>query len=379
MKVKSMKRVLATALSATMVLGMSATVLAEPVDVTAPIYSLNVESYVVPTTYKVAFNPGELTVKTGDSSTSTAQVISLNYGMINNSSKDKIVTVSLKVEDQNENSPIEFVKSEAEVTNAAADAYAIYLAAVPADSTAIQAGGAAIDKDTAAAALADVTMTAATAKAVALAAGDNQIGFRLGKATYAAKTGSDVTLGTTNSNDVSSNYEVSAVGGSTAFTFAGKMKETADWSKLTAGIKITAVYTIADAGEEEVIDGTGAMVQLEAAPTFTASTTEAGVINYTKGLGDTALKSIKSITMVTAGKTYDGYHALSTQWTAATDENGKITLDSKYYTRFKAAPEATITYIDASDEEHTVKVNVTIEVVEPEPDDDDSEGEEQEP
>ena len=70
MKLKSMKKVLAAALSTTMVMGMSMTALASgnitgttPTkpggSITAPIYSYDTTHVVVPTSYGVAFNRSE--------------------------------------------------------------------------------------------------------------------------------------------------------------------------------------------------------------------------------------------------------------------------------------------------------------------------------
>lgn len=276
MKMRSMRKLLATTLSAAMVMGMSATVFAAPgdgseppagVDVTAPIYSYDLVNVVVPSAYAVAFNPDGLTVTVEGSTTSTDQIVSKNYGIVNKSTKDKLVTVKLTVADQNTNSDIEFVDSEDKVTNAVKDTHVIYLTAVPADATEVQVGNNSADKDTAAAALGNVTMTKSTTQKVVLSPGENKIGFKLDKATYALKSGSSITLGTDTGNSVADKYEISALAGSgkgiTAFTLDGKMNTNTDWTAVTAGVKISVVYEWKTAeSTDTVLTGTGAMVQL---------------------------------------------------------------------------------------------------------------------
>lgn len=320
-----MKKVLALSLSATMAMGIAMPVMAaDPPAVTAPIYSFETIDVVVPTTYKVAFNPEGLTVKTGDSATSTDQILSKSYGILNKSNKDMLCTVALKVEDKNTgDNKVTFVDSAADVTNAKDGEYKIYLSAVPADATEVQVGStpASADKDTAAAALDDVTMAGAASQAVALKAGDNKLAFKLDKAEYEAKSGSEVTLGTTNTNNVATNYQIKAVAtggkGITAFTFSGSMNAKADWTKLTSGIEITPVYTSKVAtSADTVITGTGAMVKV--GPQVSVSST--GLITMT---GFTSTKNYKSATLTNGNGTYDVNAAPvewnSTQWSA---ENG---------------------------------------------------------
>ncbi|MCI9488642.1 MAG: hypothetical protein HFG97_01240 [Dorea sp.] len=276
-----MKKALALALSATMTMGVAMPVMAaDSQAVTAPIYSFEVLNVVVPTTYEVAFNPEGLAVETGGSTPSTDQILSRNYGMINKGNKDQVMTVALKVEDQNTgDNQVTFVNSADEVTNAADNEYKIYLKAVPADSTEVQVGAtpAPADKDTAATDLNNVTMTkAADSAAVSLKSGDNKLAFKLTKAKYDPKTGDELTLGTGTTNDVSSNFEISALAdggaGITAFTFDGAMNNKANWSKLTSGIKITATYSNAIAPSSvTTVAGTGAMIKT--GPEVTVSAT----------------------------------------------------------------------------------------------------------
>lgn len=379
---KSMKKAFVVALSASMVMGMAVPVMAAEVengggssDVTAPIYSLDVVKMVVPSAYEVAFNPGGLDVKVDATNTSNDQILSRNFGIINQSSKAKVVTVALNIEDQNTDSPIQFVGSSADVSSAEMNEYAIYLEAVPADATEVQVGDspAAADETTTATDLKNVTMTKATTAAVPLSAGDNELQFVLAKATYTPKSGSDVELGTTTGNDVASNYELTALDangkGITAFTLTGSMKDTAEWHKLQSGIKITPTYTLEtvadDALSNAVQSGTGAVY---ASPNAEFKTGNAiGTIRYSMGIGDDAVAEINKVEMTMPnGSTYDGYSALAGAWTAATDENGIITLQAAFLKYYQDAlpddniREATVTYTTANDETKTTKVNVKL-------------------
>lgn len=379
---RKMKKAFAVALSAAMVMGMSVPILAATeVDggtsgVDVPIYSLDIDKVVVPTTYEVAFNPGGLTIKTGTgaSDTSTAQILSRNFGIINQSSKAKVVTVSLNIEDQNTDSPIKFVGSAVDVTSAEMNDYAIYLEAVPADGTEVKVGDtpAAADATTTADKLKNVTMTKSTSVTVPLSAGVNEIQFILGKATYSPKSGSDVTLGTTTGNDVASNYELTALAaggkGITAFTLTGSMKETAEWHKLTNGIQITPTYTLKTVADDAVTNmvesGTGA-VYANPVPQF--SSRSVGVITYTTGSGDNALTAVTKVEMAMPdGIVYDGYTALSGAWAAATTANNTITLQDSFLKYYQDAlpddttREATVTYTTANDEVKTATVAVKL-------------------
>lgn len=382
---RNMKKVMAAALSASMILGMSVPVMAASTDivdngsgssdVTAPIYSLDIVKVVVPSAYEVAFNPGGLDVTTGTGTTSNDQILSRNFGIINQSSKTKIVTVGLKIEDQNTDSPIQFVGSAADVASAEMDDFAIYLEAVPANSTAIQVGTtpAAADETTAAADLKDVTMTKATGVSVPLSAGDNELQFVLGKATYTPIQNSEVTLGTTTGNAVKDNYELTGLAangkGITAFTLTGSMKETAEWHTLTDGIKITPTYTMETVADDAVTNavksGTGAVYENPNAEFKTGSAV--GMIQYNAGTGDDAVASVTKVEMTMPnGKVYDGYSAFSTSWTAATDVNGVITLQAAFLKYYQDAlpdddtREATVTYTTAGGETKTATVDVKL-------------------
>ena len=94
MKTRKMKKMLAAIMSAAMVMSMSMTAFAaddadstpsgnSKVEVDAPIYAYDFIDVVVPTAFKVAFNPTGLEVTTGTGTTSTDQIVSKNYGIIN--------------------------------------------------------------------------------------------------------------------------------------------------------------------------------------------------------------------------------------------------------------------------------------------------------
>ncbi len=298
-----MKKGLALTMSATMAMGIAMPVMAADPTVTAPIYSFEVLDVVVPTTYEVAFNPEGLTVKTGDSTTSTDQIISRNYGMINKGNKDQVMAVALKVEDQNTgDNKVTFVDSEDEVDNAEAGEYKIHLTAIAADTTEVTVGSptpASADENTAATDLNSVTMNkAADTTAVTLKDGDNKLAFKLDKAVYSPKSGSELELGATgsNSNNVASNFEITSLAaagkGITAFTFGGSMNNVdTNWSKLTAGIKITATYSNEIASSDTTaVAGTGAMIKT--GPDVTVSPT--GLVTIS---GMTADKKFESLTI----------------------------------------------------------------------------------
>lgn len=381
MKRKNVKQVIAAVMSAALVMGMPMAAWAAEGDendnnpaateikaeVEAPIYSFDVTNVVVPTSLVVAFNPDKLVVKTGGTNTSQAQVLSKNFGMLNKSNKDKIVTVTLKVQDLNDGK-ITFVDSDADATGAAEGEYAVHLAVVPADATEVKVGDtpASADKDTAGAAMASVDMTAATAQAVTLEAGDNAIAFVLGKGTYTAVSGSELELGGSgmNGNNVGNNLELTSVAadgkGITAFTFTGALNEKADWSKLDKGIKITAVYDfettyeydeLTDADNGSIVSGTGAMLD-GVAPKFT--TGGVGVINFTAGTGDKTFASLVSVKAPWDGAPFD-----ITSY--ATAEAGTITIGSGIlggWAEKGENPTATIVYKNAADDE--VEATVTL-------------------
>lgn len=374
MKMKHINKILASALSVSMLMGGTLPVLAADGEVDAPIYSFDVVDVIVPTTYAVAFNPQGLTVKVDDTGTTkTDQILSKNYGIINKSTSDKVITVKLTVEDQNTDSSIIFVNSAQDVEDAEDGEFKIHLTAVPAAASTgaddkVKVGGNEADQNTTATALSDVTMPGANDKAVTMMSGDNYIGFKLDKATWGLKDGKDVTLGETTGNNVADSFEVKSLAadgaGITAFTFGGTMNANAKWSDLTKGIKISVVYSNDTASSDlSVISDTDAMVELDMAPVFTTGK-GVGQINYFAGVGKSGVSEIKKVEVPNAGKVYDGYNANGAVWPAATNENGVITLPSKFLGYLTVdAVEATVTYVTNGGETTTAKVDIKVKIV----------------
>ncbi|MBD5445325.1 MAG: hypothetical protein HDR29_07215 [Lachnospiraceae bacterium] len=347
---KTMKKALAVAMSTVMVIGTSMTTFAaEPeVSVDAPIYAYDITNVVVPTNFLVAFNPDGLDVKKAEGDVVQDQIVSKNYGIINKSTKDKIITVAFDVEDLNEDK-ITFAEDASEVTSAVTDDYVINLQVIPANATEVEVASGAADLTTTGADLADAKMTAATSAAKTLVAGENYVDFLLSKAAY---TGT-IDLSSADTNNVTSDFTIDSLAtsgkGITAFTFGGTMNTNTDWTKLTKGIKITAVYDSENAPSgATAVTGTGALYELPN-PVFKTGS-DVGTIKYRTGSGNGAMRNITSIKMDLNGTLFDGYHAASKLWVAATDKNGTIKFDSKYLAFFtKAYPndifrEATVTY-----------------------------------
>lgn len=235
-------------------------------EIKVPIYNYDVVNIVAPAKYAVALNPYELAVRTGEDEVSTEQVVSRNYGILNKSSTDKIVSVTFVVEDLN-GGEIVFVDSAEEAWEADEDTYAVYLAAVPADDSGIWIDGEPVDCDTTAAELSDVEMKGAMDSALPLGEGENTLSFKLSKAVYNFEDDRELVLDEEDSGNKGSLKLMSldpGEGGITAFTFMGAMNRRADWGKLLYGIKISAVYTYETAiSEEEIVEGTGVMVREE--------------------------------------------------------------------------------------------------------------------
>ncbi len=322
MKLKSMKKVLAAALSTTMVMGMSMTALAsgtitgttptKPVaggSITAPIYSYDTTNVVVPTSYGVAFNPDGLniTVSTQPAVTTTSTIASKNYGIINKSSKDKLVKVGFNITSTEPTESVTFVDTkDAATTDAEKGEYKIYLEVVPADTTDVQIYDASGNPEapttqTAPSSLAHVKMDKATST-VPMRLGDNQVAFKLGKATYALKGGSLDLDGSLTDNDVSTLYEpktLDTTAGVTGFTFDGAMNSNADWTKVSGKIEITPTYTVETTDNTvTVLDGTGAMAEL--GPQVSVSST--GLVTMT---GLTADANFKALRIENAGGVFD--------------------------------------------------------------------------
>ena len=238
----------------------------DAMEISVLIYNYDIVNVVVPTSYAVALNPYELPIRVNETTVSTNQVVARNYGIINKSTLDKIVTVTLVVEDQNDGK-ITFVDSKEAVMNADKDTYAVYFTAVPADDSGIKTGSGNVDvnKDTTAAELADVYMTGAENNAVVLKEGENQIAFKLSKAVYQYENGQEINLDTAQDKDVRNQMELTSLAtdgtGAAAFTFDGMMNQQADWSKITNGIKVSVVYSYETAaGDEKIADGTSTVL-----------------------------------------------------------------------------------------------------------------------
>ena len=234
-----------------------------PMETEVPIYDYDILNVLVPTSYKVAFNPYGLNVSVGDGRFYNGQVISRNYGIVNESTRDKLITVVLTIEDLNDGR-ITFVDSAEAARNADAETFAIYLALVPADDGEILVNDQILDKDIAAGDLADVSMGKSTENAVTLLAGENRVTFKLSGAKYGFLYNNP---GLDDEGDQDGSFqllELAADGsGATAFTFDGVMNPDADWAQLRRGIKISVVYTYEDAaGTETIVEGTGAVVKV---------------------------------------------------------------------------------------------------------------------
>lgn len=367
---KKMKKVLALALSASMMMGMSMTSLAadQEVSVDAPIYAYDVTNVVVPTTFEVAFNPNKLDVDKGGGTKVQDQIVSKNYGIINKSTKDKVITVTFNVEDLN-GDKITFVTDPADVTGAPEDAYVVNLTVVPADTTEVQVGGASATLTTTGADLADVTMAPATGKEKVLVAGENDVDFLLAKAVYEGT----IDLGSAAGNNVADDFtikELAASGkGITAFSFGGTMNENTDWTKLTNGIRITAVYGNDNAVTGATAEaGTGALYN-NPNPVFKTGS-GIGTIKYNVGTGADAIASITSIELSNRGTLFDGYNTAAGSWDGATDEGGLITLQPQFMSYFQTSYpddetiDALITYETTSNGTKTTTVKVRLKKAE---------------
>lgn len=226
---------------------------------------------VVPAAYTLALNPYRLPVMTGEEEMTTQQIISGTYGIVNKSSTDQIVMVSLQVEDHS-GEKLVFVNSAEEAEHAGMNEYAIYLAAVPANGEQILIDGEPVDKTVTGESLQNVKMTGASDRAVTLYAGANQMSFQLSKAVYHSELEEEPGERNldTGEKDMSESEkqpknilkELDPDGKSvTAYTFTGVMNPNAEWEKLSGGIKLSVVYTYQTTdGDEEIIEGTGAMV-----------------------------------------------------------------------------------------------------------------------
>lgn len=233
------------------------------ITVPVPIYNYDIANVVLPTSYSVALNPYELPIKTKDGTVSSSQVVSQNYGIVNKSTRDKVVTATFTIEDENAGK-IVFVGSKEEALNADKDTYAVYLSVIPADDAGIKIEGEEADIDTSAEALSNVTMNKARDHAIVLSEGESQISFKLSKAVYEFGDSEEIILDS--KEDAGESPKLAGLaansGGVTAFTFDGVMNPKADWSKLAKGVRISVTYDYDNtAGDEKIVDGTGAMIE----------------------------------------------------------------------------------------------------------------------
>lgn len=224
----------------------------------------------VPSAYLLALNPYSLPIKIGEDEITTEQVISGNYGIVNKSSTDQIVTVSLTVEDMNDGELV-FVDSAEEAWNAEEGVYAVYLAVVPANEEEVLVNDLPIDENITGEALQNVKMTGALEQAAALYAGENEIAFKLSKATYYIEDVVEITEDNLEKEPkIEKEPEMNFGGlapkgkGVTAYSFYGAMNPNAPWEKLSGGIRLSVVYTYQTAdGSEKIIEGTGAVVSID--------------------------------------------------------------------------------------------------------------------
>lgn len=241
---------------------------------------IDIIDVVVPSAYTLALNPYRLPVRTDGDQITTEQVISGMYGIVNKSSTDQIVTVSLIVEDGNAGELV-FVDSAEEAENAGMNVYAIYLTAVPADEEQVLIDDEPVEKDVTGESLQNVRMMGAQEQAVVLHEGTNEIAFKLSKAVYdveteekSAEDNLEDSEGDTSESDENPgrlHYENTVLRGLasdgmgvTAYTFSGVMNPNASWEKLSGGVKLSVVYTYKTVdGDEEIVEGTGAMINID--------------------------------------------------------------------------------------------------------------------
>ena len=236
-----------------------------PMEMVVPIYDYDILNVLVPTSYAVAFNPYGLNIRVDEDDYFSGQVISRNYGIVNASARDKLVTVTLTVEDLNDGE-ITFVDSAEAVRDADAETFAVSLALVPADDREITVNNRKVDKNITTESLTDVSMGKSTKNAVTLHAGENQVTFKLSGAVYDFSDSDGPSPDDEDSHADSFRLMKLAADGTgvTAFTFDGAMNPNADWTKLQRGIRLSVVYDYENTtGTEMIAEGTGAMVRID--------------------------------------------------------------------------------------------------------------------
>lgn len=310
---KVIKKFIAVLCSATLVLAAPLTAFAAEPDPVASaegtagtagagnVLSYNFDTVVVPTTIQITFNPQGLAIaKRAGETAVTNQIVSLNYGIASKASQDKKVIVKFAANTSlnGESSDVEFVDATAKITaqadptddsdvGAPSGSHRIFLQVAPAtavptyykdaattDGVAFEVTGERGSKEDniTAGRLSDVVMTASTAtdavqtfkKATGTANNSAYavLGFKLDKATYAAKE--DLSFETT-AAQVADKMEINALGttGVTGFTFTGSMNTNTDWTKANlSAIAITPIYELADAGTEAAVASTAGVITL---------------------------------------------------------------------------------------------------------------------
>lgn len=377
-----MKKVMALTMASAMMLGGTMTTLAAEGDssanaeVDAPIYSYDVLNVIVPTTLTAALNPEEYDITVGDNAgtpiTDDSKVVSLNYGIVNLSTKDKVVEVDITATDSND--MITFVGAAADLETAEADDFAMLLNVVPGAVTKGADGAAlAVSYDTStdtatsnvnATNLANVEMTEDATKAVAVADGSAKIGFKLAAATYVqdGELEVGVTGETLSATDLASIFKVSginATNGVAGFTLDGDMAE-ADWSTLSGStVNIGVVYTFSDVSDA-LADADYGVVTLVSPADFAC--TEIGKIDVTVGSGDDAFASLVSVTAPWNGSPY----AITDKCTVSEDKT-TITIDTSCLAGWAGKsenPTATITYTTVGGDTKTDTVTLLTYVAE---------------
>lgn len=294
---KKLARLLATSLSVALVAVNPLTVFAlDPADdphegagATANILAYDVDEYVVPTTMNIAINPDGYTVHTVGDATSNEEIVSLNYGVANLSTKPKIINMGIRVTPVGGASlgDIQFVDNDTILEHEANNVVApeIYLGVLKNNSeTAVKTS---IDTDftvtvhtytednpdtvdvnesddgynthnVTGANLSDVTMTLADATTADPFIREEDDDFALcettfdslAAATYNIHDHQEITFATTQAQLTGQVMEITDVGGIQGFTITGNLNSLMDWRQANvAGVNallFTPIYECVD-------------------------------------------------------------------------------------------------------------------------------------
>jgi hypothetical protein len=330
------------------------------------------ETYIVPTTIKVAFNPDQLDVTTRGTVSDNSQIVSLGYGVASEATDNRLLKITLETEGQtatgeDRTEEVKFAASANEVDEAEEGDLIVYLAVATSDAKPTTSDNQAFKVEnhvsTASAnALADVTMNPVSANAVALKLDDEaDVTVSLNKAKYVVSENSTVTFETTQAQlkDMMVLDEVNGIAG---FKFVGKMNADADWTsaKIDA-IKITATYdftTKANKDNNTLVEGTWAQVAgVASGPKITM--TAGGLITMS---GMTAEKNFKNLTIGSGedlNNVADGSYTQDvTEWSDETGGTLKVQLGSDFMNYYNGK-DTTATLILSDDS----KVTVTTKLV----------------